>query len=160
MDGIWVFVAAGGGIGALVGLALLAPAILPRLFGSKNKATAEPDRLQATVRLYEQLDKDEQARLKTQTILFLKKKKLSAEGGKLPPILAAAIAGNACLLRLQPKADCYPDLREVVLTEGATQISKKRIALNWSEVQNGLGSPRNPVVRAFAQILRQCCRCQ
>lgn len=153
MDGIWVFIGAGGGIGALVGLAVMAPAILPRLFGGKKNV--EPSRLRATVIAYAELNEKQRKRLQEHTSHFLKKVKMHADDGNLPPILATAIAGNACLLRLHSKADCYPALREIHVGGAATNVSAKRVDLNWSEVQSAMGGKRNPVVRAFAQILQE-----
>lgn len=152
MDGIWVFIGAGGGIGALAGLVVLAPAILPRLFTSKQKV--EPDRLAATVTAYAELTEKQRSRLQAQTAQFLKKIKMRADDGKLPPILATAIAGNACLLRLHPSADCYPTVRQIHVGNTTTRVSAERIDLNWSEVQNATGGKRNPTVRACAQVLR------
>lgn len=154
MDGIWVFIGAGGGIGALVGLALMAPAIVPRLLGDSATNRADPARLAATVSLYEHLDEAHRKRLQKQASRFLKHVKLSADTGQVPPILATAIAGNACLLRLHAGADCYPGLRQLHLGNTAPQVTHKRVDLNWSDVQNAMGGKRNPVVRAFAQILR------
>ncbi|MEQ8799531.1 MAG: zinc-dependent peptidase [Salinisphaeraceae bacterium] len=149
MNGALVFIAAGAGIAALGVVLFFAPVVIAR---RRRAPGVDNERLAATVRAFSRLTPAERKRLATLVRLFLKRKRFTAGGQTVPDIIRLAVAGNACLLRLGRDADCFPDVREVALD--GEDNPPARIGLTWIDVEDAMsGSPRNPVVRAFAARL-------
>ncbi len=149
MNGALIFIAAGAGIAALGVALFFAPVLVAR---RRHAPGVDNERLAATVPAFASLPAGAQKRLAIQVRLFLKRKRFTAGGQTVPDIIRLAVAGNACLLRLGRDADCFPDVREVALD--GEDDPPARIGLAWIEVEDAMsGSPRNPVIRAFAARL-------
>ncbi|MDT0617194.1 zinc-dependent peptidase [Salinisphaera sp. P385] len=149
MNGALVFIAAGAGIAALGVVLFFVPVVIAR---RRRAPGVDNERLAATVHAFSRLTPAERKRLATRVRLFLKRKRFTASGQTVPDIIRLAVAGNACLLRLGRDADCFPDVREVALDDADDPPA--RIGLAWIDVEDAMsGSPRNPVIRAFAARL-------
>lgn len=148
MDGLVVFLAAGAAIGAVVGGVGF---MVIALIGRRRGARPDADRLANTVPAYPCLDDSMQRRLETQVQRFLKQKRIKADKS-VPDIMRIAVAGNACMLRLREKDDCFPALREVII-DGESDLPR-RMGVDWAELQDAIaGGKHNPVVRGCAHIL-------
>lgn len=143
---------------------------------AERPLTAEHERLlRRTVPVYEHLKTELAERLRRQVSVFLQKKRfLGCNGFDVDDTALVAIAGHACLLRLQPGADCYPELREILVYPTAFWVQHEhpdelglvpddpdllageawqqgRVILSWEDIEAALdGAPYNVVVHEFA----------
>ncbi|MDN5938119.1 MAG: zinc-dependent peptidase [Salinisphaera sp.] len=151
MNGLVVFLTAGAGIGALCVIVVSIPALFAGRRRGKH-TTVDQAHLRATVPVYQALDADQRQRLEQQARRFLRQKKIRTTDSSPAAIMPAAVAGNACMLRLAPGADCYPMLREVVLDGEAEPPG--RLAVGWNDLYDAIaGGPRNPLAAACAELL-------
>lgn len=148
MNGLIVFLVAGAGIGAVVGIVGV---VLIALIARGGGSHVDTDRLANTVPIYPFLDPAAQQRLEHQVERFLKQKTIQASY-RVAEIMRVAIAGNACMMRLHEDDDCFPDLREVAL-DGESN-PPRRIGADWGELEDAFtGGHHNPVVRGCAGLL-------
>lgn len=169
-------------VAAVTGLVIAWIALPPLLRARRRRrlaATALPAprrRLLArAVPLYARLPAPLARRLEAQLQVFLHEKRFAGCGGfRIDERARLAIAGNACLLRLQPRAHCYPELREILVYPTAFWVRHElpdehglvdeapdllageawdsgRVVLSWDDIEDALaGGPSNVIVHEFA----------
>lgn len=136
------------------------------------------DLLRANLPLYRSMSTELRERLENQVQWFLHEKLFyGCNGLQLTEAMRVTIAGHACLLCLQPKAPCFPELRSVLVYPTAFWVhhpevdelglvdedprllsgeawSKSRVILSWEDVQAAArGDSHNVVVHEFAHQL-------
>lgn len=155
LDGKWVFVGAGGGIGAVVGLILFLPWILPRLAGRQYRFSRDDhDRLAAALPAFAAMDSKQRKRLVRLVREFLGRVRFRSRGGPVTPIMRVGIAGHACSLRLYGRRPAYPKLKTLWLDAPNKRATHRVAVLDERAAQLGRGGDReNVIVRQFAQRL-------
>jgi len=161
---------------------LLLPPVIRRHRNARlaQKALSRSQRrlLKKSVALYKRLPKALKRRLEGQIQVFLADKSFyGCAGFEINEQVRITIAGQACLLCLQPQADCYPGLHSVLVYPSAFYVQhgqpdelglvsdtpdllageawdSGRIILSWDDVQAAVeNSPHNVIVHEFAHQL-------
>jgi hypothetical protein len=155
INGQWIFLGAGGAIGAVVALIVLLPLILPRLTAGRYRFSRDDEeRLAATLPVYAALGKTERKRLHKRVRDFLGRVTFKSAAGNVPAILRVGIAGHACSLRLYGRRPAFPELRRVWLDGPARKNSRRCQVLIEREAQLAMGGEAdNSIIRAFAARL-------
>jgi len=155
IDGQWVFLGAGGAIGAIVSLVVFLPWILPRLTSGRYRFGRDDEqRLAATLPTYSALGDRERKRLHRLVRDFLGRVTFKSAAGEVPAIMRVGIAGHACSLRLHGRRAAFPELHRVWLDGPARKNSRRCQVVAEREAQLAMGGAAgNPIVRAFAARL-------
>ncbi|MDN5862990.1 MAG: zinc-dependent peptidase [Salinisphaera sp.] len=169
---------------ALVGFALWL--FLQPLFSRRRRRRLEQRplpgpwrrQLQAALPRHLRLAPPLQRRLEARVQVFLDGKRFhGCAGFAIDDEVRLTIAAHACLLRLQPEADCYPGVREILVYPSAFWVhhpqpdefglvddapdllageawQQGRVILSWEDVTAAVGGgPGNVVVHEFAHQL-------
>lgn len=157
---------------------LVQPALTRRRHGriaARPLSTMHERLLHECIPLYRRMPPETARRLRGQLNIFLHEKRFhGCEGFEVDDRVRIAIAANACLLRLQSDADCFPQVREILIYPTAFWVRHRqpdadglvadqpsllageawqqgRVILSWEDVAATLaGDDSNVVVHEFA----------
>lgn len=171
----WLIVAAALVLAAWLLLQPLWAARQRRRLAARPLPASWRELLRRDVPLYRHLPPPLAERFEGQVQVFCAEKRFhGCDGFALDERAQLAVAGHACLLRLQPGADCYPEVREILLYPTAFWVHHEqpdefglvddepdllageawqhgRVILSWEDIAGALaGEPHNVVVHEFA----------